>query len=75
MNQNINYDGLKLADTLQFVSDCIRHSLMMASQNSCNDCGKVNCEYAPKIGQPVRINCPLWEDRQKTDPNIMRAQQ
>ena len=33
---------------------------------SCNDCGKRNdCEYVPKLGERVRINCPLWEGAKK----------
>ena len=42
--------------------------------HSCRDCGK-NCRYRPRLCDPVRINCPLWEpllsedrtDEQKTD--------
>lgn len=33
-------------------------------QNSggCNECGKrMTCEYAPKLGQLVRYNCPFYE--------------
>lgn len=34
--------------------------------HSCNDCGSRNsCEYAPRPGQPIRINCPLWAERKK----------
>lgn len=33
----------------------------VASLPDCNDCGGRNmCMYAPKPGQQVRINCPLW---------------
>lgn len=32
---------------------------------NCNDCGRLRhdprCEFVPKIGEGVRINCPLWE--------------
>ena len=31
----------------------------------CNTCGKKNCEYAPRLGGIVRINCPLWEEKEK----------
>lgn len=27
----------------------------------CNECGALkNCIYKPKVGDPVRNNCPLW---------------
>ena len=33
----------------------------VAAQNDCNDCGKKNtCQYVPRPGGIVRINCPLW---------------
>lgn len=30
------------------------------SQPDCNDCAKKDCGYKPRIGENVRINCPLW---------------
>lgn len=33
----------------------------MAAQGDCNDCAKkYNCQYVPRPGGIVRINCPLW---------------
>lgn len=33
----------------------------VAAQGDCNDCGKARtCQYVPKPGGIVRINCPLW---------------
>lgn len=33
---------------------------------SCNGCEKYReCEYAPKFGEPIRINCPLREVEKK----------
>lgn len=26
----------------------------------CNDCGRLECEYKPKVGETTRFNCPLW---------------
>lgn len=26
----------------------------------CNDCGRFECEYKPKVGETTRFNCPLW---------------
>ena len=27
---------------------------------NCNDCGRLECEYRPKVGETTRFNCPLW---------------
>lgn len=33
----------------------------VAAQGDCNDCGKArSCQYVPRPGSIVRINCPLW---------------
>ena len=28
--------------------------------NNCNNCRNKNCQYRPKWGERVRINCPLY---------------
>ena len=28
--------------------------------NNCNSCGNKNCQYRPRWGERVRINCPLY---------------
>ena len=28
--------------------------------NDCNTCRNKNCPYRPKLGERVRINCPLY---------------
>ena len=34
----------------------------------CNDCGNRDCGYAPKPGQQIRFNCPLWRAKdEQTD--------
>lgn len=36
----------------------------VAAQGDCNDCDKVrSCQYVPRPGGIVRINCPLWRPR------------
>lgn len=33
---------------------------------SCNDCGRhvgKRCEHSPKLGEYIRINCPLWQPK------------
>ena len=33
----------------------------VSAQGDCNDCGKArSCQYVPRPGSIVRINCPLW---------------
>lgn len=33
----------------------------VAALGDCNDCGKArSCQYVPRPGSIVRINCPLW---------------
>lgn len=40
------------------------HSMQVASQNDCNDCGAARtCQYVPRIGSLTRINCPLWRPK------------
>lgn len=35
----------------------------MKGQHNCNDCGRKECEHRPKIGDPVRVNCFMWEGK------------
>lgn len=54
----------KLRSVLLYVADCMLAVDEMQSQHNCNDCGlKRECAYVPKLGQPVRWNCPLWQKR------------
>lgn len=40
------------------------HSEQISKQNDCNDCGNAKtCQYVPKWGSLVRINCPLWKHK------------
>lgn len=33
----------------------------LVSLPDCNECGALkNCIYKPRVGDPVRNNCPLW---------------
>lgn len=44
-------------------ADCIAYYERVTFYNDCNNCGKGRknkCEYLPKPGTMVRINCPLW---------------
>lgn len=39
----------------------------VAAQYDCNDCGiRRTCTMRPRIGDTVRINCPLWREEDGT---------
>ena len=37
----------------------------LSSKPDCNTCEKRNCDYRPKLGATVRVNCPLYSGPQK----------
>ena len=39
----------------------------MTSKEDCNTCNKLACIYRPRLGDTVRVNCPLWRGRGKRD--------
>ncbi len=52
-NKEIKDILLRLIDSLDYMD-------RMSKLPDCNDCAISNvCMYAPKVGDPVRINCPL----------------
>lgn len=60
MKTHIDEMIFDIADAIQKANEFDR---IMTLPN-CNNCGKVKeCEYAPKPGERVRINCALWEGR------------
>ena len=50
-----------IAGILYKLADIVKAYDNIMSLHDCNDCGRKDCPYAPKAGQMVRINCPLWE--------------
>ena len=45
---------------LYHAADCIQYYDRVSCLPDCNDCGRAKeCEYLPKPGEQVRINCPL----------------
>ena len=51
----------KLREALLHMADCLLAVNEMMDQHNCNDCGSSGrCAVAPKLGEPVRWNCPLW---------------
>ena len=39
----------------------------LSSKPDCNTCENRNCEYRPRIGATVRVNCPLYSGPEKED--------
>ena len=39
----------------------------LSSKPDCNTCEKRNCEYRPKPGDTVRVNCPLYSGPERND--------
>ena len=39
----------------------------LSSKPDCNTCEKRNCDYRPKLGATVRVNCPLYSGPQKEE--------
>lgn len=58
----------KLDDTISNVAyildTLIAYRNIIESGGHCNACAiKNSCRYAPKLGQPIRYNCPFYEER------------
>ena len=54
----------EFANLLHVVANDILYAEELKKAHDCNDCaGKNDCPYAPKLGQLVRINCPLWYEK------------
>lgn len=56
----------ELATLLFRVASCVQYRHSISNLHDCNDCGKrTDCEYLPPLGYYTRINCPLWEGKEK----------
>ena len=54
-------DG-ELWSTLIHLADVLQFYMRMEKCHSCNDCRRAKeCEHRPAWGDPVRLNCFLWE--------------
>ena len=54
----------KAMELLDFLKTCVRCGEILMNSNTCNNCKFQNtCEYALPLGEMVRINCHLWEER------------
>lgn len=50
----------------QEIIECIDYVEQISKEKNCNDCLKHferTCDCEPAWGEPVRINCPLWESK------------
>lgn len=51
-----------IKEVLYRIIDCIDYYNRMIIQHDCNNCGLKNtCKYVPRVGETLRVNCPLWE--------------
>lgn len=51
---------------IAYILDTLRAYKEIENSGGCNECGKrPACEYAPKLGQLVRYNCPFYEREAK----------
>ena len=51
-----------MIDDLRCLANYLESYESLIDLPNCNDCGILkHCKYAPKLGERVRINCPLWE--------------
>ena len=57
----------QLAKTLSYIGECVQFTESMRAQPNCNSCGIERCEYGPRLGRPIRINCPLWEEAEEEE--------
>ena len=37
----------------------------LSSKPDCNTCGDRDCPYMPRVGDTVRVNCPLWREQKE----------
>lgn len=48
----------------EYVYQCLAEYRRILELGDCNDCGNlVGCECLPKIGDPVRYNCPFYKKK------------
>ena len=50
-------------ETLEIERDILARDI---STNNCNTC-KRKCEHRPRLGEVVRVNCFMWDDRKNDD--------
>ena len=56
-------DMKEFARALRYAAECIEYYQRVKSFHDCNDCKDKTCKYKPRLGEQVRINCPLWKEK------------
>lgn len=53
----------EIMEGMAYIIDRVRHSEAITRLPDCNDCRKrqTGCQWVPRPGEFVRINCPHWE--------------
>ena len=52
---------MEIKNQLDAISAMLDVYIQVTQMNGCRNCGKQDCEYRPKNGELMRLNCPLWE--------------
>lgn len=66
MTDNFPMSYVQIRNALFKLIDALNYMDQICNLHDCNDCGiKNECQYLPKLGDAVRINCPLWKPKQK----------
>ena len=57
-----------MIDNLRYLANCLESYESLLDLPNCNNCGILKtCKYVPKLGERVRINCPLWQTENKEE--------
>lgn len=57
-----------IINDLRYLANCLESYESLLDLPNCNNCGILKtCKYAPKLGERVRINCPLWQTENKEE--------
>ena len=58
-------DRTRIRETLLYLADSMILLNDISKMHTCNDCGiSTKCAYCPRVGKPVRYNCPLWQQKE-----------
>jgi len=61
-SENFDEKMHEFAFMLRHAADCVEWYRRRTKMHDCNDCAK-GCGYEPKWGEMVRVNCPLWREK------------
>lgn len=61
----INLEELSSDEVDRIIKDAEEFDRIMTELGNCNNCDRApSCGWAPAWGEDVRINCPLWKDKE-----------